>query len=597
MSILDEIIIKGLDPIDKNSVNMEREEIDNIIDSLIEQAVKHKSIKWEKFLESEKAYYKNDMEASYELNLLAYHFDLEECKNTGEKQNYYIVNSLAVCFYAKGDLVEAYKYFSESIELKKDNYQSYLDRATVARKMGNRKQAFLDCETVLKKIDETDELYFHAIETKARACLAFGDIKKANELLLSIFDSVKDDAEYLEALAQSFWDIGDYSKASEYYAIAKEKCKDSLLKKYIEIKQKSLEEDKKNDNYENTIKNLSRDHMELLEIISNNNSNNENIRNQYCKKYFQRVNGEYTDVIVSLQGWNSSSNNNFFELLEQKCECGGGYYVNFDGVGIAIDPGIDFVTNFHRQNLYIQDMDIIIVTHNHADSNNDLVKIAEAAHQIGHRIKYYIDKETYSKYDANLKNDDVSVINVGSDDNVELTKKKHKIIMKICGTKHNTEGSYGIKIYFKNKVIGYTSDTAYSDYIGSFFEDVDVLIAHIGNTDQEDIKLSRNISEHLGVKGIYEILNKIKKDNVVCLLTKFGGELGDIRLEIIKILNSYLGKGKIDIIPTDIPTKLFLNNYELVCNSCGERIARNRAKFVKMGKIKRIMCVCDKCSF
>lgn len=138
MSTLDEIIIKGLDPIDKNSVNMEREEIDRIIDSLIRQAVKHGSIKWEKFLEPEKAYYKNDMEASYELNKLAYHLDHEECKNTGEKENYYIINSLAVCLYVKGDLLGAYNYFSKAIELKKDNYQSYIDRSTVARKMGNR---------------------------------------------------------------------------------------------------------------------------------------------------------------------------------------------------------------------------------------------------------------------------------------------------------------------------------------------------------------------------------------------------------------------------------------------------------------------------
>lgn len=99
------------------------------------------------------------------------------------------------------------------------------------------------------------------------------------------------------------------------------------------------------------------------------------------------------------------------------------------------------------------------------------------------------------------------------------------------------------------------------------------------------------------MKGIYEILSKIKKENVVCLLAKFGGELGDIRLEIIKILNSYLDKGKLDIIPADIPTKLFLNNYELVCDSCEEWIARKRTNSVKMGKTKRIMCICDNCSF
>lgn len=415
---------------------------------------------------------------------------------------------------------------------------------------------------------------------------------------MEIYDRVKDDAEYLEALAQSFWDIGNFSKAREHYARAKEICQDSSLGRYIEIKQKSLEEDSKSgENYESTIKNLSRDHMELLETISNNNSNRESIRNQYCKKYSQRADGENTDLIVSLQGWNLSSSNNFFELLEQKCECGGGYYINYDGIGIVMDPGADFVTNFHKQNLYIQDIDIIIVTHDHVDSNNDLVKIAEAAHQIKHSIKYYIDKETFDRCNALLKNDDVSVISSESTENIDLTDEEHKITMKVCRTEHNAKGSYGIKLYFKSKVIGYTSDTAYRDHIGSFFEDVDVLIAHIGDTDQDDIKLSKNIADHLGVKGIYEILSKIKKENVVCLLTKFGGELGDIRLEIIKILNSYLGKGKIDIIPADIPTKLFLNNYELVCDSCEGRIARNCAKFVKMEKHKKIMCICDKCSF
>jgi hypothetical protein len=51
---------------------------------------------------------------------------------------------------------------------------------------------------------------------------------------------------------------------------------------------------------------------------------------------------------------------------------GGGYFLLWQGKGIVIDPGFDFIQNFYEQGFSLEDIDAIVITHSHPDHDDDL---------------------------------------------------------------------------------------------------------------------------------------------------------------------------------------------------------------------------------
>lgn len=609
MSELAEKIIKELEIIDKDSVNMNREQIEDVINSLIEIAEKEQNEKWKHFLISEKLYYKFEFEQAQWHNLKAYEMDEEESNRYGMPQNYYIVNSLAVCYYSIGEFDKAIHYFSKAIELKTNNYQTYIDRATVYRRLGKYAQALFDANYVESKVDKNSELYFQAIESKGRTLFALGEYEEAHQILKSISKYKQDDAEYLEALAQSYVNIKDIKKAKKCYKKAYDICTDKKYLEYIKIKLDALDylnKRKESTPFESSVLSLPKEQMELITQISNNNSVQKTLCQKYCDKYEnEKMNRAWQneDYILCLKGWSSSTPEFSLALPYDNFSCGGGFYIHFDGIGIVIDPGINYIESLHSQNLFIQDIDIVIVTHNHIDHNNDLLKIFDMSYQTGKEIRYYLDAKTHEKYIREIddiekrKNGLVRKIYSDATDNVnniEINSTK-KITLNICQTEHKCEGSFGFKIYLDNKIIGYTSDTKCTDEIKYFFKDVDIIIANISATNDKDILLKEQKETHLGVTGTYNILNSLEKENVVCLVSEFWGGLGDIRLELVKALKNYLMGKCIDIIPTDIGIVYFLSNNAFLCANCGKSGVKKEIKFIRVNG--KIICICSNCSY
>ena len=54
---------------------------------------------------------------------------------------------------------------------------------------------------------------------------------------------------------------------------------------------------------------------------------------------------------------------------------GGGMYLSYNGYGIVIDPGINFLQSFHSYGFSLQNIKCVIVTHSHIDHCADLEKI------------------------------------------------------------------------------------------------------------------------------------------------------------------------------------------------------------------------------
>lgn len=54
---------------------------------------------------------------------------------------------------------------------------------------------------------------------------------------------------------------------------------------------------------------------------------------------------------------------------------GGGYLLIWNGRGVAIDPGFDFVANLYDQGYSLDDVDMIVITHAHPDHDDDLIAL------------------------------------------------------------------------------------------------------------------------------------------------------------------------------------------------------------------------------
>lgn len=102
---------------------------------------------------------------------------------------------------------------------------------------------------------------------------------------------------------------------------------------------------------------------------------------KYKSTHQWHKNGLY---FISLQRWNSSS-------PAQGRSIGGGYLLyktDEDGkidLGVAIDPGFDFVRNLFHMGFSLDDIDIILISHAHADHIRDFESIAIMLYELKKR--------------------------------------------------------------------------------------------------------------------------------------------------------------------------------------------------------------------
>lgn len=98
------------------------------------------------------------------------------------------------------------------------------------------------------------------------------------------------------------------------------------------------------------------------------------------------------NTLICLKGFSSTTPAIYSATFENTCT-GGGIYFNVEGFGIVIDPGIGFVDSMHKQGIFIEDINAVIVTHNHLDHNADIRTISALLHDINRyydsQVKFY----------------------------------------------------------------------------------------------------------------------------------------------------------------------------------------------------------------
>ncbi|MCX8166398.1 MAG: MBL fold metallo-hydrolase, partial [Candidatus Micrarchaeota archaeon] len=172
---------------------------------------------------------------------------------------------------------------------------------------------------------------------------------------------------------------------------------------------------------------------------------------------------------------------------------------------IVCEPGIQSFDYFTKFKLDIKKVMAIIVSHNHLDHVNDLLRYLEACDFIARKKpiilaskNVLIGDERYDKYLSRYHAMKAECI-VGESGKEHLLANKYNI--RLTKMRHDEYSGFGFVIDIMGKKIGYTSDTEYFDGLADQFKGCDILI--INNLKPEN----DNIPDHLSTNDTIKILN------------------------------------------------------------------------------------------
>lgn len=352
----------------------------------------------------------------------------------------------------------------------------------------------------------------------------------------------------------------------------------------------------------NSIKTLSLYDKNSFKLIDSNilsliNDNRETILKQYISRIDKvKALSKAENYLLILKGMSSSSPW-LYNSTTNKRFSGGGFYIKWNDKGIVVDPGYNFVDNLHNYNLTIQDVDYVIITHNHIDHNHDLRIIDDLNKNIWkekkHTIHWYLDRSSYNFSKVFLE--DFSSTN---NESCNIIKCKDSTPSTICFKldfcefnffptehimidKHSySPDSFGVKIKFYSTdktihtTLSYTSDTHYNDNLVEYIDNSDIVIANISGIYETDIKRIELKERHLGYWGCIKILEMLKSKPCLFLLSEFWSGINDIRFPIAKYMQNEIRKQfpseKIKVIPSDIGLYVSLDSKKIKCSYCNK---------------------------
>ena len=340
----------------------------------------------------------------------------------------------------------------------------------------------------------------------------------------------------------------------------------------------------------------------------------------HYKEYMYNVHThtQIQDSLLILKGFSSSTPTVHSAVFDSTCS-GGGIYINYRGNGIAIDPGIGFVKLMHEYGVCIEDINTVIITHDHLDHNADAETISSLVYDYNsynarkdsiicdvleldkssdHEINWIMDGDSYDK----LKN---KIPNSNKLDEYQkergLSAKSENIILSSIHTQHikDSRETYGIKLRLQynqmSYTIGYTSDTAYFEELPSFFKDVDVLIFNVSDIYKKDVKGIKDKRSHLGYNGSLKILSKTKAK--IAVASEFCCTNGDFRMNFVRALKNELRTEFNGVLlPGEIGMKISIPNNYFECSVCRHKVLASEIHALDpehaYGKIRY---VCSKC--
>lgn len=303
---------------------------------------------------------------------------------------------------------------------------------------------------------------------------------------------------------------------------------------------------------------------------------------------------------------------------------GGGFYFRVNGVGIVVDPGIGFVSLMHANDVFIDDINIVIVTHDHLDHNADVKALASLLYDFNqnekrrfkffgeffeipeneHHIEWYMDASTIRHNEDYISKEYVHPLSEMSQDTYQMLATS--IFMQVFSTEHvkkdgkYIDDTYGIKLKFqisdKTYIWGYTSDTRFFNQIIDNLKDSDVCILNLSDVYPGDVAGIRSKSTHLGYDGCVKIMERVQSK--LFIISEFCCMNGDYRFEVVKALRQQLKEIGNDkrIFAAEKSMKVSIDGLRVACSNCGKEEFANKVISIRPNKeFGEIKYLCRNC--
>jgi tetratricopeptide (TPR) repeat protein len=304
------------------------------------------------------------------------------------------------------------------------------------------------------------------------------------------------------------------------------------------------------------------------------------------------------NFFLVLRRWNSYTPR---MLTPTESNLGGGYFLHWNGKGVVIDPGFDFLDNFFNNNLLIDDIDTVIITHAHVDHCSDFESLItllfqyNEANEKNKKIDVFMNLGAMKKFLGwiPIKEDEKDAMinriyplepgttyDLGDSIRIRATKAIHdEVLCKAYSVGLILELS-GEDGYTKIKPfrIGYTSDTRHDKDVEEQYEGVDIIVPHLGSIDENDFKMGddtvKRDENHLMLTGVISTI--YKSDAKLAIISEFCEELGEERATIVGALNRVFRKNNMARCLTgDIGLKVKIPGLTVKCHYCDEYVNAN----------------------
>jgi len=338
------------------------------------------------------------------------------------------------------------------------------------------------------------------------------------------------------------------------------------------------------------------------------------------------TNSHPENFLINLKGMSSSSPILYNSALHTDY-AGGGFFVRWEGVGIAIDPGYNFLKNLGDYLLTLFDIDIVIITHDHIDHNHDARLLIDMAYQLkgDKHIQWYVDAGTAKYLEMYLEPELLDTVHVVSATSLSLEDSgclrfNEYIVLKAFQTKHilspNTRSkgngeyeysdrTFGIQLELTSRFsgtyrIGYTSDTSFFSELPKNLDGVDLLIANISSVYKEELVKEQQNKWHLGLTGMQKLIQGLTVPPRILALSEFWSGISDIRYDITKFIGTYFSTcaGGRDwvILPLELGTTISLPDSAVKCSRCGQ-YAKRVYMLRPNSDFSEILFACQRCIY
>lgn len=316
-------------------------------------------------------------------------------------------------------------------------------------------------------------------------------------------------------------------------------------------------------------------------------------RDTAYEKYLKQDRAEHPDELSILRGWSSSVT--LLEGSDDNKRRGGGYFFKWKGKGVVIDPGFDFLNNFHDAGFHVTEVNAVVVSHNHHDHNGDLLSLDDLCyevHKTGENISPFIfvmDEDTALTFPNDDQRHRVSPCKLSKSD-YEMKrwlKNMHGLPISIehFPVAHGADVPNAMGLIFRlhnpdggaDIVIGYTGDGEYTEDLLEHLRCVDILIAHVSQPDPQELTdPDHRKKTHLGYNGVINLVREIEPR--LTLVGEFWAGLADSRLDIIDGIR--LRSGVQAVLPACIGLSLSLPDFIVRCTRCCEGVPAEHIELV-----------------